>query len=68
MAHYINNPNYLFDKCGSPGYIAPEVFVQGARDPRGDVFSLGIIFYILYFSSDLDSSKNLSSLAKIAKK
>jgi serine/threonine protein kinase len=49
MAHYTENTNYLFDKCGSPGYIAPEVFTKGARDPKGDVFSLGVIFYILYF-------------------
>ena len=49
MAHYTKNTSYLFDKCGSPGYIAPEVFTKGARDPKGDVFSLGVIFYILYF-------------------
>ena len=49
MAHYTENSNYLFDKCGSPGYIAPEVFIHGARNPKGDVFSLGVIFYLLYF-------------------
>lgn len=68
MAHYIDNPNLLFDKCGSPGYIAPEVFVHGARDPKGDVFSLGVIFYILYLSAYLGSSKNPSLLEILARR
>lgn len=33
-----------FPRCGTAGYIAPEVFAGQAVDPRVDVFSAGIIF------------------------
>ncbi|CAD8137002.1 unnamed protein product [Paramecium pentaurelia] len=41
---------YLFNRCGTPGFVAPEVIncKDGGRyDPICDVFSLGLIFYIL---------------------
>ena len=34
-------------KAGTPGYIAPEVFENKAYTEKGDVFSLGVIFYSL---------------------
>lgn len=41
----------LYEKCGTPGYIAPEIL----RAPRGkiilshssDVFSLGVIYHFM---------------------
>jgi serine/threonine protein kinase len=39
---------YLFEQCGTPGYLAPDLF--GPRPPhpeRCDIFSLGVIFHIL---------------------
>ncbi|CAD8051241.1 unnamed protein product [Paramecium sonneborni] len=41
---------YLFNRCGTPGFVAPEVLncKDGGRyDPICDVYSLGLIFYIL---------------------
>jgi len=42
---------YLFPRCGTPGYVAPEVInikSQGVKySPVCDVFSLGIIFHLL---------------------
>lgn len=34
-------------KAGTPGYIAPEVFESQPYTEKGDVFSLGVIFYSL---------------------
>lgn len=34
-------------KCGSPGYIAPEIFTKDSYDSKVDIFSVGIILYIL---------------------
>jgi calcium/calmodulin-dependent protein kinase I/calcium-dependent protein kinase len=48
MAEYFKEETYLFEQCGTPGYAAPEIF--GPRPPHPekiDIFSLGVIFYIL---------------------
>eukprot|EP00811_Abedinium_folium_P024458 NODE_3437_length_2035_cov_17.477463.p1 GENE.NODE_3437_length_2035_cov_17.477463~~NODE_3437_length_2035_cov_17.477463.p1 ORF type:complete len:547 (-),score=166.80 NODE_3437_length_2035_cov_17.477463:258-1898(-) len=29
--------------CGTPGYIPPEVFLEGKWFPKGDVFSMGVV-------------------------
>lgn len=36
-------------QCGTPGYMAPEVFYQrfGGYSPKTDVFSSGIVLYAL---------------------
>lgn len=45
-------PEYLFKRCGTPGYVAPEVINAPSNEnvhytPKCDVFSAGIIFYIM---------------------
>jgi len=40
--------NVLFKKCGTPGFIAPEIFqCEMFYSEKCDVFSAGVIFYIL---------------------
>lgn len=53
LATFIDLDEYIFKKCGTPGYIAPEVFKYDAKvptthyDDRCDVFSAGcILFYM----------------------
>ena len=45
-------PEYLFKRCGTPGFVAPEVINAPSNknihySPKCDVFSAGVIFYIL---------------------
>ena len=53
LATFIDLPEYIFKKCGTPGYIAPEVFKfdqkdkNTAYDHRCDVFSAGCIYFYM---------------------
>ena len=48
----INKSKFLFQACGSPGFIAPEIIDSQSRNNidylKADIFSLGVIFYSLY--------------------
>jgi serine/threonine protein kinase len=37
----------LFTRCGTPGYVAPEVLADADYDQAVDVYSAGIIFYLM---------------------
>lgn len=47
FATFLSNPQY--SDCGTEGYIAPEVRLMQNYDERCDIYSAGIIFYILVF-------------------
>jgi len=42
---------YMFVRCGTPGFVAPEVVnikdLKSTYDPVCDMYSLGLIFHIL---------------------
>ena len=48
----MNSKDILFKRCGTPGYVAPEIFNYSEKDQfynkKCDIFSAGVIFYILY--------------------
>ena len=48
----INHQNEVqFDRCGSPGFVAPESLNKEGYDQKADMFSIGIITYILLTGS-----------------
>ena len=46
LAEFYKNKS-LTVKCGTPGFMAPEIFENEVYDERVDIFSAGIILYIL---------------------
>lgn len=38
---------YLFEKCGTIGYVAPEIIRGDPYDTKVDLYSLGVIMFIL---------------------
>ena len=46
----IQDKPYIYKRCGTPGFVAPEVIMYGKEmkyDLKCDIFSAGVIFYIL---------------------
>ena len=51
MATESDIDEYMFVRCGTPGFVAPEVVnikdLKSTYDPVCDIYSLGLIFHIL---------------------
>jgi len=46
----IDDKPYVYKRCGTPGFVAPEIITHGNEmkyDEKCDIFSAGVIFYIL---------------------
>jgi len=70
----IDVSEYIFKKCGTPGYIAPEVFKYDQKDPatnydhRCDVFSAGCIMYYMLFGFPFFEGANASEILRLNRK
>ena len=47
FAKKCTKPNCLTTQCGTPGYVAPEILEGTPYDTQSDMWSLGVIVYIL---------------------
>lgn len=47
FAKKVTKPNSLTTQCGTPGYVAPEILEGTPYDTQSDMWSLGVIVYIL---------------------
>lgn len=63
LATFIEEPHYIFVRCGTPGFVAPEILkikdVETVRlGVESDMFSLGAIYYHLIYGVPLFPGKN----------
>jgi calcium/calmodulin-dependent protein kinase I len=54
----------LFTRCGTPGYVAPEVLADQDYDTAADMYSAGILFYALITKKNPFQNKSYSKLIK----
>ena len=51
LATHSDIDEYMFVRCGTPGFVAPEVVniknLKSTYDPVCDMYSLGLLFHIL---------------------
>lgn len=62
MACTIDNFEALKQKCGTPGFVAPEILNGGQASTKSDVFSLGSIFYSLLTSMMVFKGRNANEI------
>lgn len=61
LGTYAEEEKYLFVRCGTPGFVAPEIInirdMSTKSDPISDVFSAGLIFHYLIFGRSIFDGK-----------
>lgn len=68
LATHVDEPQYLYFRCGTPGYVAPEILQQKTPTCRYneicDIFSLGLVFFILLTGKPAFPAKSYKTLVK----
>lgn len=68
LAEFADSEDYLFVRCGTPGYVAPEVInirdMKTKYSPVCDIFSLGLIFHLLLFGRSIFKGKSYDQVLK----
>ncbi|CAD8060351.1 unnamed protein product [Paramecium primaurelia] len=68
LATKVDEPVYLYYRCGTPGYVAPEVInikdVKGHYSEVCDIFSLGLVFYLLLSGKQAFPGKSYGTVVK----
>ena len=52
----------LYERCGSPGYVAPELLLDLGYNCAADVFSVGMIMYVMLTGRLVFRGDNLNEI------
>lgn len=58
LACKANNKEQISLKCGTPGYVAPEILKGHPFTPKADIFSIGSFFFNLLTGKNLFTGKD----------
>ena len=63
---------HVYTKCGTPGFMAPEIFTASKREhisftPKSDVYSAGLILYYLLTGSPPFKAKSYKTIIRLNK-
>lgn len=62
LSAYYDDEKCLFSRCGTPGYVAPQIMngekMEGFLSPQSDIFSVGVILHYLLTCQPLFIGKN----------
>lgn len=67
LSTYTDQEEVIFLKCGTPGYVAPEIFEQNKEGPLSyskscDIFSVGVVLHVIVFGYGPFKGKNYSEV------
>jgi calcium/calmodulin-dependent protein kinase I len=62
LATVIKEEEKLYSKCGTPGYIAPEMLRNKGYSESADIFSTGVIMYNLLSGKTLFGGRNVNDV------
>ncbi len=68
LAEIVSRQGFLSKKCGSPGFVAPEIFSLSEYNFKADIFSIGSIMYSLLTGRYLFNGENVQEILKENKK
>ena len=68
LASFSDRTPYIFPKCGTPGFVAPEIANLSDKLSKYsevcDVFSIGCIFHILLMGESIFPGKKFNEVLK----
>jgi serine/threonine protein kinase len=69
LATRVNEKVYLYCRCGTPGYVAPEVInikdMKSTYSSVCDIYSAGLVFHLLLTGKAAFSGKSYNTVVKM---
>lgn len=61
FCEFSTKTTHVLTKCGTPGYLAPEILTGQKYDQKCDLFGVGVILFMMYYfiASFMDKNYNL---------